>query len=160
MAVYKSNGIEIRDSVEGDIALLKDKLRVADVAEIWASHHFMPEQALKAGFEVSMPCWTAFYKGEAIAMFGLNKDVLNGDGKTGIIWLLGTERINRIEKSFIKASKVMVSWILSFCPALINMVHNRNTASINWLKSLGATFDESEIILADGTFYKFEIRRG
>jgi hypothetical protein len=100
-----------------------------------------------AALERSIGClghhWTALFDGEPVALFGVTQDTLLGGG-VGTAWLLGTDRLQRDWRAFVRASKPVVRELLTRYRALSNVLLTDNTLCMRWLAWLGASFRVSE----------------
>lgn len=116
-------------------------MRQADAEEVWASNHHTPIESMMKGWELSDLSTVAIDdNGEPLVMIGLVKrDVLTG---SGIVWMLGADRAMKHKKEFFRQTKPIINEMLTICPRLCNMVHNKNTNSILWLKWLGFTIED------------------
>lgn len=132
--LYSRDGIVVRDSTKGDAVSLAERMRRSDIDEIWASHHHTPMDALLACRESAI-CLTVS-NGKPLAMFGITPDNFLGD--SAVIWMLGSEDIERIQTRFLRHSRSFVEMFLRFYPRLYNYVDARNEVSILWLKWIGA----------------------
>lgn len=129
----------VRPTVEMVEAIAAD-MRVADVDEVWASNHHTPIEALMKGWQQSDFVAVAVYHGEPLVMLGLVKrDVLTG---TGLIWMLGSNAALKYRRDFFTKTPPMIDEMLTICPRLCNMVHNKNRDSIRWLRWLGFTIED------------------
>jgi len=140
MIYYDKDGIMVRSSIEQDIGRMKNSLRESDIQEVYAAANLTPEQALRFSYESSSMCLTVEKNKEPIAMFGISPATLISN--TGSIWLLSTDGIKSIRKSFIKKSRWFINIMLSQFPLLENYVDARNKLSIRWLKWCGAKIQE------------------
>jgi hypothetical protein len=131
----------IRPSVRQDVTDMHDRVRAADRAEVWASHHHTPEQALMHGYERSVRCLTLIFKGVPVAMFGIVPEGLL-DNKA-LVWMLGTPEIAQLKRLFALLSKPLIATFLERYPLLYNYVDCRNTTALQWLKWCGAEFGDS-----------------
>jgi len=139
---YSQNGITVTRSTRGDAEHLKHNMRQCDKDEIWASHHFTPEQAVDYSIKKTIFCLTVKVAGVPAVMFGVNGESILGH--KGIIWMLATDDITKINFRFARHSRHFVDMMLAFYPYLYNFVDARNTLSIKWLKLLGAKFDTAK----------------
>ena len=142
MIYYDKDGYIVRDSHHNDTMPLSLSLRDSDVQEIWASDHKLPLEALRIGFEQSSTCLT-IQNCKPLAMFGTVK---MGDGMA-TIWLLSDEDLYKKSIEFVKYSKHFVELLFSKNPdinKMCNYVDARNTASIKWLKFIGAKISPAE----------------
>jgi len=116
-------------------------MRQADAEEVWASNHHSPLESMMKGWELSDVSTVAIDdNGEPLVMIGLVKrDVLTG---SGVVWMLGANRSMNHKKEFFRQTKPIINEMLTICPRLCNMVHNKNTNSILWLKWLGFTIED------------------
>lgn len=137
---------------------IAEDMRQADIDEVWASNHHQPLESLMRGWGVSDLATVAVYEGEPLVMIGLVKrDVLTG---SGVVWMLGANRALKHKKEFFKQTKPIIDEMLTVCPRLCNMVHNKNTSSIMWLKWLGFTIEEPIPHGPDGElFHRFHLER-
>ena len=116
-------------------------MRQADAEEVWASNHHSPLESMMKGWELSDVSTVAIDdNGEPLVMIGLVKrDVLTG---SGVVWMLGANEAMKHKKEFFRQTKPIIDEMLTICPRLCNMVHNKNTNSILWLKWLGFTIED------------------
>lgn len=150
------NGVVIRKSIEGDSEVLASKLRLADIKEIWAAGHIKPLEALNDGARISSLCFTILYHGEVVAMFGCAPV----DDDRGTVWLLASDRLYDMRKTFLKHSRYFIDLMLEEIPYLFNFVHIENKQSIKWLKFCGALIRPPEVLGPENEqFCYFDIRR-
>lgn len=144
----------VREARPEDIPELKDRLRQADVEEVWASGHYTPEAALRLSYLSSTMRYTVEHENRAVAMFGVAPVSLLSD--KGSPWLLGSDDLLRIKIPFLRQSRDYVQEMLTVCPYLENYVDVRNTLSIVWLKWCGFKMEEAEAYGAEGkSFIRF-----
>jgi hypothetical protein len=122
--------------------MMKNHLRLSDVQEVWASHHHTPEKALELSFAVSELCLTVDVKGMPAVIFGITPQTLLDNSAT--VWMLATEKIRHIRKSFVKECQHYIDMMLIRYPVLENYVDARNVESIRWLKWCGAVIEEAK----------------
>ncbi len=144
MIYYDGKEGMVRTSNELDIDLMKNRLRKSDIDEVWASHHHTPEEALRLSFEMSALCLTVDIKGMPVAMFGIVPQTLLSDRAN--VWLLATDGILKVRKSFLKHCKEFIDVMLKEYSVLENYVDARNALSIRWLKWCGAVIEEAKPI--------------
>jgi hypothetical protein len=140
-----------RVSVRSDIdVLVRDGLRDADMLELTEAN-LEPELALAMGLAMSQPyAFTVTVEGIPAAMFGVCPDARYPDAEAGVVWLLGTDRILKIRRQFLRESLDWIDEIASQYSVLGNSVHCANLVHIRWLKWLGFTF-----IKANGPMVEF-----
>ena len=133
-------------------------MRQADADEVWASNHHTPLESMMKGWEASDFSTVAMCDGEPLVMIGLVKrDVLSG---SGVVWMLGANRAMKYKKEFFRQTKPVIDEMLTICPRLCNMVHGKNTSSVQWLKWLGFTIDDPIPYGPDGElFHRFYLER-
>lgn len=125
--------VELVESIAAD-------MRQADVDEVWASNHHTPLESLMKGWQLSNLSTVVVYDNEPLVMIGVVKrDMLTG---SGVVWMLGANRALKYRKEFLRQTKPVIDEMLTIYPRLCNMVHNKNTDSIRWLKWLGFTIDD------------------
>ncbi len=127
----------IRLATEEDISYVAPRLRQADKEEVWASGSYLPEDALRASYRASEPCFAGVEQDKPVALFG----VAPVSSNVGAIWLLGTDAIsNKIPISFLRWSRRFLPFLLEPYDMVCNQVHAKNTVHIKWLRWLGFTF--------------------
>lgn len=149
--------VSIRESVEADIAALKDRLREADEKEVIAAGNENGEDALRQSFSRSTLRFTVDIDGHPVAMFGIVPESLVGESAN--VWFLGAPEMSKIKKTFVKLSRKIIADFLVFYPVLWNDVDARYVSSIRWLKSCGANFFETPVNRGGFDFMRFVIRR-
>jgi len=141
----------VRPTVEMVESIAAD-MRQADIDEVWASNHHTPLESMMKGWEASDFSTVAMCDGEPLVMIGLVKrDVLSG---SGVVWMLGANRAMKYKKEFFRQTKPVIDEMLTICPRLCNMVHEKNTGSIQWLKWLGFTIGEPIPHGSDGELFR------
>lgn len=158
MEDYNDGKIRVRQAREEDIESIAEKMRQGDKDEIWASNHLAPQDALRLGMESSVYC-RVVENGSPIAMFGICPVTIIGDH--AVIWLLGTDGLDKIKIKFLRNCKSYIDTMLSMYSYLDNHVDVRNVKSIAWLRFLGAKFDEPKPYGAEGLMFQhFYFDRG
>lgn len=149
---YRSE--KVRAASIEDIEHLSNNMRAADVNEVWSSHRHTPEMALTHSFLSSAVSWTIVYENEPVAMFGVSVTSLLS--KTGVPWILGTDKIKDVYVEFLRHSHYYVGQMLKHRTALYNFVDARNIVSIRWLKWCGFKMLDPIVFGFDGlNFYPF-----
>lgn len=116
---------------------LASHMREADAAEVWASGHHTPAEALHLSMKVSREPMTGTVDGQPVCMFGLVAVTALSD--FGVPWLLGSEELPRHARVFLRANKLLVGHWRSQYAILENYVDARNKVAIRWLSWLGFT---------------------
>lgn len=136
--------IPIRQSTEADIEYIAANMRKEDVEEVAASDGGTPEAALRLGYEVCNPCWTALVDDKPAAMFGIGtfagEGIFNSE-MVGIIWLLGTPAITKYGQAFAKHSKLWLDAAMEHYDVLYAMMDCRQEVHARWLRWCGFHID-------------------
>ena len=148
--------IKIVPALKRHVKPIAKRMRRADIDEVQAASGKTPEEALLYSIDKSEYSWAALVDGKPVAMFGVG--ILNVIGGVGAPWLLATDDVERNRKVFVRLSISFRNELLERYPVLRNFVDVRNTASIRWLKWMGAEFSEP-ILIRDHPFQLFEMRR-
>lgn len=127
----------VRPSVSEDIQYLAENIRLEDRQEIWHIARKTPLEAFQLGFEMSDQPLTVVWGDKPVAMFGVS-----GANGIGIPWMLATDDLKKIAKSFLRECRSYVQRMHNNYPFLINMVWAKNEIHIQWLRWLGFQFDE------------------
>jgi len=149
-------GIIVPATVEHARAMAP-RMRKEDAAEVWASLHAGPLEALEISLSWSLFAWTWMVGGEPAAMFGIGTaDVM---GTTGIPWLLSTDAVERFSTTFLRGCKRNLRTLLRTFPHIENYVDARYTRCIRWLEWLGFSIGEPVPFGKEGLpFRHFEMR--
>lgn len=115
----------------GAIALVAKNMRKADREEIMAASGTDPEDCLMASVAMSDYARAIVVKGVVVAILGLVV------GQKSIPWMLGTDDVDRLPKSFWRAVKQAFAEMQSISPRMENYVHAANDKSVRLLKRLG-----------------------
>lgn len=142
----------MRPSQFEDIAPVAKNMREADKQEVWDAYMTSPEKTLTKAYEKSEKCWTILVDGEPVGMFGVSRPTMLSS--TGIPWLLGTDALVANSRSFLLPSKRCVEIMKIGYNVLENHVSVSNDISIRWLKWLGFTVEDEEILTVTGAKFK------
>jgi hypothetical protein len=126
----------VRRARAEDIPFLAENIREDDRLEIWHGYRVTPEEAFQTGYDVSDTPYTVEWKGNPVAMFGVS-----GVEGVGVPWMLATDDLKKIRKSFLKECRSYVEELNNEYPLLVNQVWAKNTTHIQWLKWLDFQFD-------------------
>lgn len=158
MEYYRSKLGFARDAELADIASLKNNLRSTTVDEIWALHHYTPEQSLFYSLTNSVFSFSILVDGEVLAMGGIlrPKELL---AKRAALWFLTSQKLDKVERSFLRQCRTFMQKMLEIYPVLYNYVDVRNRPAILWLKWIGAEFGEVQPFGVDNRIFQyFEFR--
>jgi hypothetical protein len=151
-----SGKVELRETTQEDVELLIANLRDDDRREVEASHGDC-RKSIQTAFNRSNHKWSVYVNGEFVCIFGMHPMGLLSD--TAIIWMLGTDLIEKHKGAFIRHSQEYIQAMLTVYPILTNYCDVRNKKTIRWLKFIGFTFFEAEPFGVKGyPFYRFELR--
>ena len=124
-----------------DAADLYEDLREEDMLEILGLMHH-PRDAVYMSFATSSKCYSVRDEmNNLYCSFGVAP--INGTN-IGSAWLLGTRRLPKIKKFFLKHSAEKVEDLLQGFDYLTNFVMRSNKLSIRWLEWLGAEFNDCQ----------------
>jgi hypothetical protein len=144
----------LRPATYQDIEHIVANARPADVAEMKILGTTV-EQAMKDGIERSDWACTGTWNGEPVCMFGVAPiHLLCG---LGAPWMIGTSKLETIEKAFLRRCRNVVSVMKDTYPNLANIVDAENTRAIQWLTWLGFEFPEGEYYLGPHKMKLFKI---
>lgn len=133
--------MKVRPATQKDVeSLLKEGLREVDVRECFRSTGRGPTAALWDGLLYSDISFVGEHEGEVFAMGGVMAKSVIDPG--GIVWLLGTDRLEDVWYAFAKESRRIIDILLEEYGSLENLVDVTNTKTIRWLKWLGFSCDE------------------
>ena len=129
----------VRPSRASDIHFIAANIRPADRAEIKASTGEPPLKELGRGYIESRPCLTVANgeTDEPVAMFGVVPIDTCDFPRVGAIWLLGTASINDHVTQFLRESRERLDEVCRGYTIVGNLIDNRNSLHIAWLRWLG-----------------------
>ena len=159
MEYYRSPLGYARDAKIEDIASLKDALRSSTIDELWACHHFTPEQSLFWSMSNSVFCFSIVVEGEILAMGGIlrPKDIMADRAR---LWFLSSQKLDKVERTFLRQCRDFMHTMLEYYLILENWVDVRNKPAILWLKWIGAEFgDVAPFGVDNRLFQHFEFKR-
>lgn len=137
----KFNDCSVSEAIiDFDGPALYERMRVEDMLEcIGLGVH--PRMACEQSYELSEKCYSIkTHDYMLIASFGVCP---TDDPKVGCAWLLGTDLMPTIKKTFVKHSKEYLDELMGDYDYLTNIVSMNNKLSVRWLTWLGAEFGES-----------------
>lgn len=133
-------------------------MRAEDLAEVQAGGEASALDALLASLAGSEAAWAVLFDGEVGAMFGIGQRL--PDGSAGCAWLLTGRAVSQHPMAFLRRSRGVLGELLERCGNLGNYVDARYTASVRWLRWLGAEFGQPEPRGPSGVlFYPVRFRR-
>lgn len=146
--------VEVRDLMPSDVFAVMAELRDADRDEISAlvgAEGVL--DAIDTSVAQSARSWTLTDDGSPIAVFGVAPTELEG---VGMPWLVGTQRIVRRQRSFMRLCAAYIPAMHALFPVLMNIVDARNTRAIAWLRHVGFEFGPPANVGVEGRlFYPF-----
>lgn len=132
--------VKFRPARYEDIAEVAAKMREIDRKELELSSGHSPLEALERSFEQSQYCRCIEVDGTPAALFGVCRPFILSSG--GLIWLLGSNDLKKIKKSFVENSIKYIEECFEYAEYLENYVWIENRFSIRWLKWCGFKFDK------------------
>jgi scaffold protein Gp13 len=128
----------VRPYQEGDAAELLPFLRKADYQEIRATTFMCVLDALEQGVEKSAPmCSIIGNTGCVEGLFGIQPE-----GIFGRVWMVGSDELtkNPLRRQFIRECKTYLDVLSRGYGAIGNVIDERNTVHVRWLRWMGFTF--------------------
>lgn len=124
----------VRDFQPADEALILARLRSQDADEMGALG-LEPDKALAASIRVSDWVAVGLCDEEPVCIFGVAPTAsLAGIGAP---WMFATIGLSRVRRPFVESCRRVVDLMLEDYPRLQNMVDERNTGALRWLRWLG-----------------------
>lgn len=148
--------VEVFDSrYDKDVLFLSSHLRDADFDEIFDVTGESPHITVIKGWEMALRRFIIFNSsGSTVAVFGIRPET--PFSKIGVVWLLGTEGLDRIKKFFVKISKPMIKEMAQGFDLIFGFVDSRYEKSKRWLEWCGFTLEPAiGIGINDIPFHRF-----
>lgn len=139
-----------------DLEDLARLIRKEDEQELWHIMKLTPMEAVKACYRKSDWCYSAFMGGKLVCLFGVSPAY--GMKGVGVPWMLATDEINKVKKTFIKHSRSIVQQMHMDYSVLSNLAWSKNTTHIRWLRWLGFQFVEEHTLFNGEPFLQFYSR--
>jgi len=140
------------------IAEIIPHVRQADIQEFIAVTGHTPEQVLNIGLAVSTAAWAGLINGQVVTVFGVAPASMLGGH--GIPWLVGTDALEKYQRTFLRRCRPVVKAMLSIYPQLENYVDKRNHVAKAWLHWLGFTLEEAAPYgIAGLPFHRFHMEK-
>jgi len=132
-----------KDSKPIDCIELANNMRQAERDEVWASHRFVPMDAVFCSYSTSAYRLSFFNTRDGndriVLMTGIQRGKSFRQG--ALIWALTTDEADKCNtRDFLKWSRVTIEAYLKKVSFLWNYVDVRHKKSVNWLEFLGADF--------------------
>jgi hypothetical protein len=109
-------------------------MREADAVEVHASSGLTPLEAVLDSLRRSTYARAAVIGDEVVAMWGVapveRQDI-------GVVWLLGTRRLNRYPVAFVSEARRELRQMLQVRPVLANWVDARYQSAVRWAGRVG-----------------------
>ena len=133
-----------------DVCELAPNLRSEDKREVNTLGK-TSEQALLSGYLFGRVCRSIINNyGQVVGMYG----VVPADSKTGLVWMLGSDKLKKIKIPFLKESRTEVEKMNILLPHLWNIIDSRNELHLKWIKWCGFKII-GERMVNNVKFYEF-----
>jgi hypothetical protein len=133
-----------------DVCELAPNLRSEDKREVNTLGK-TSEQALLSGYLFGKVCRSIINNyGQVVGMYG----VVPADSKTGLVWMLGSDKLKKIKIPFLKESRTEVEKMNTLFPHLWNIIDSRNEMHLKWIKWCGFKII-GERMVNNVKFYEF-----
>lgn len=146
--------------IEVKAARLEDALAFAENAEELDKLQMTDLEllvTLREGIRTSERAVTVWLDGAPVALFGIKRESVLGEGMLWMIKTRGTP--GKLKKTFFKMSKQIVEQAREFCGVLYGTVSVQNCNSVRWMEALGFVVTK-EYHLGKHPFYLMELKRG
>jgi len=133
-----------------DVCELAPNLRSEDKREVNTLGK-TSEQALLSGYLLGRVCRSIINNyGQVVGMYG----VVPADSKTGLVWMLGSDKLKKIKRPFLRESRTEVNGMNTLFPHLWNIIDSRNEMHLKWIKWCGFKII-GERMVNNVKFYEF-----
>ena len=134
------------------------RVRQADVEEFLATNGWGPRRVMEFGLKTSTFSCAGLINGRVITIFGVAPGSMIGG--TGIPWLVGTDDLEKYQRTFLRRCRKVVNAMLTVYPYLENYVDARNHVAKTWLKWLGFELENAAPYGLHGLpFHRFHMER-
>ena len=149
---------QIVPATQQHIESMLPHVRQADVDEFLATNGWTPRRVLETGLRTSTFACAGMINGEVVTIFGVAPASMIGGN--GIPWLVGTDALEKYQRTFLRRCGKVVNAMLAVYPYLENYVDARNYTARVWLRWLGFTIEEPRPFGIHGLpFHRFYMER-
>lgn len=127
----------VRPATLADAEALAPRLRKADLQEIAACSRETPLALLQHGITHSLKAYAVETPRGVAALFGV---VQSAEPSCGNVWLLASDDLLTVRNTFLKKSRYWLRDLFGDFRVLGNLVDQRNTVHVQWLRWLGFKF--------------------
>jgi hypothetical protein len=143
--IRDKRGNAVIDAYDGrydkDVLYVATHLREKDFDEVYAIFGESPHISTIKGWAASVCRGIISNKdGVAVGIFGVRP--AEPLSRVGVVWLLGTDGLDKIKKFFMSISKPIIEEMAKGFDVLFNYVDARYEKTLRWLKWCGFTIDE------------------
>lgn len=128
---------KVRPATLADAEALAPRLRKADLQELEASSRETPLALLQHGVTNSLKAYAIETPRGVAALFGV---VPSPQPSCGNVWLLASDDLLTIRTTFLRHSRSWLRELFRDFRLLGNLVDQRNTVHVQWLRWLGFQF--------------------
>ncbi|EFM0018504.1 hypothetical protein DI17_004371 [Escherichia coli] len=150
--------VQIVPATQEHIEEILPNVRQADIAEFMAINGWDARRVLETGMKTSTFTAAGLINGKVVTIFGVApKSMIGG---AGIPWLVGTDELEKYQRTFLRRCGNVVNAMLTTYPYLENYVDARNHTARIWLHWLGFTIEEPQPFGIHGLpFHRFHMER-
>ena len=142
----------IRKANHKDVVWISEHMRRDDIREVMAFGK-TPYESLRQGLINSVRCITVEFDGTPVLMAGIVDD-MDAPGIFGNIWMLATDGLSKIRKTFVRHGHDVVDYLGQGYQHIGNGVAAFNKKHIRWLCWMGFRF-YNKFLVGDVPFYSF-----
>ncbi|POP42154.1 hypothetical protein CHU32_21130 [Superficieibacter electus] len=134
------------------------RVRAADAEEFAATNGWSVRRVLETGLRTSTFCCAGLVNGRVVTVFGVAPGSMIGG--YGIPWLVGTDELEKYQRTFLRRCGKVVNAMLTVYPYLENYVDARNHVAKSWLHWLGFNIEDAAPYGVNGLpFHRFHMRK-
>jgi hypothetical protein len=124
---------EVVDAKPEHIEPIAERIRQADIDELWAAAAMLPRDALRFSLAGTTISGTWLVDEEPAAIGG----IADYQGGSGVVWLITTDLVEKHTRGFLEESRRAFARVKPHYDCLFNYVDQRNRRAIRWLQWLG-----------------------
>lgn len=147
---------EIVPATAAHIEKILPRVRQADIMEFEAFNGWDARRVLETGLVTSTFACAGTINGRVITIFGVAPGSMIGG--TGIPWLVGTDDLEKYQRTFLRRCRKVVNAMQTVYPYLENYVDERNIVAKTWLRWLGFELENASPVGHFGLpFHRFHM---
>ena len=148
--------VQIIPATYAHVVDLANRMRTADMDEVYASSGMTPLEASDLSLRASSEAWAVLFYDELACIWGVcpGSDS-SAISRRGWVWMLTTDTVDQNKRLFMKCCWDILPSLLDRWDVLANAIDDRHHVALRWGARLGFQFRDPEPWGIDGLPFRF-----